>query len=45
MHWEKIPMNIGGKDAVKERLEELDRARIPVRFVRIRKKKVVKCHL
>jgi hypothetical protein len=37
MHWEKIPLSLGGKDVLKEQIDNLDND-IPVRLVRFRQK-------
>jgi hypothetical protein len=38
MHWEKVPIMIGGKDVLKEQLAEANRQDIPLRLVRLRQK-------
>jgi hypothetical protein len=38
MHWEKVPIIIGGKDVLKEQLAEANRQDIPLRLVRLRQK-------
>jgi hypothetical protein len=37
VHWEKIPLEIGGKNVLREEIDKLGKD-IPVRFVRARQK-------
>jgi hypothetical protein len=37
MHWEKVPIIIGGKEVLKEELAEANRQDIPLRIVRCKK--------
>jgi hypothetical protein len=36
MHWEKIPIIIGGKDVLKEELAKANKQDIPLRIIRFR---------
>ena len=38
MHWEKVPIIIGGKEVLKEELAEANRQDIPLRAVRFRQR-------
>jgi hypothetical protein len=38
MHWEKVSIMIGGKNVLKEQLDELNRHDISIRLVRARQK-------
>lgn len=45
MNWEKIPLQIAGKDALKEQIDSLDKD-MPIRLVRLKKidgKEVLYC--
>ena len=38
MHWEKVPITIGGKDVLKEELAEANKQDVPLRIVRLKQR-------
>jgi len=38
MRWEEVPIMIGGKNVLKEQLDELNKNDVPIRLVRARQK-------